>query len=260
MYLVERSRLPSEGHAENVTGLGWQHASGEPDGTSAGLLFSATVVHELSQPLAAMTLDTSAVKRWLEGPNVDLGAAIAAADRARANADRALAILAKARARTLSKDVATDVVDLKILVPESMEFVEGEAAAADVNIRIDIERNLPLFRSDALGIQQLLVNLAKNAIEAMRCVRHGRELVIRARRSDGSICLVVEDTGHGLVDRGKALFQPFCTTRSDGMGIGLTVCRSIVASLGGTIEARDNEGPGAAFIIWLPTSECRHAV
>jgi signal transduction histidine kinase len=120
---------------------------------------------------------------------------------------------------------------------------------------VELEQGLPLVASDAVELQQVIMNLLRNAADAMRGVSNRRRrLVVRAaRQGSDRVCVSVQDTGVGLeTQASERLFHPFYSTKSDGMGIGLAISRSIIEGYGGRIWAESNEGPGATFAFFLP--------
>jgi signal transduction histidine kinase len=129
-------------------------------------------------------------------------------------------------------------------------LMADEIQVAGVSLETELGEDLPTIRADAVQIQQVIVNLVRNAIEAMAEVRH-KPLLIRSRRSAGHVVVDVRDHGTGLVDP-KKIFEPFVSAKKTGMGMGLTICRSIIEAHAGDIRVANNEGPGATFSFSLP--------
>jgi signal transduction histidine kinase len=135
--------------------------------------------------------------------------------------------------------------------------VESELASQDIALALDLARDLPQVQGDAVQLQQLLLNLVLNGIDAMRGESEaGRQLAVRTRLVDGEVVVRVEDRGKGLpdIDHGL-LFEPFYTTKAEGMGVGLAICRTVIESHGGRIWAERGEPTGAIFAFALPAAD-----
>ena len=186
-------------------------------------------------------------------PNVD--GARETARRAIRDGNRASEVITRLRALFTQKAASTDLLDLNEATQEVIAVSLSELRINQVILRKELAVDLPHVRGDRVQLQQVILNLIRNASDAMRTiVDRPRQLLIRTERDgEGGVLLTVQDTGVGFdpkaVDR---LFQPFQTTKSDGMGIGLSICRSIIERHHGRLWARLNDGPGAAFSFSIP--------
>jgi two-component system sensor kinase FixL len=227
------------------------------DRVSAMGLLSASIAHELNQPLTAILSNAQAGIRFLAAPDPDLAELreilkdIAEEDARAGKVIRGMRTLLKKEAGT------TDVVDLGPLLEDTALMLRGESVIRNIPIRLDLGRDLPRVRGDRVQFQQVALNLLVNAMEAMDAVQ-GRErwIDVKAGRTGaGDLRIQVIDRGTGIPgDQLEQVFQPFRTSKRGGMGIGLSVCRSILESVGGRIRAENNEGPGATFTVLFPAS------
>ena len=164
------------------------------------------------------------------------------------------------RLRTLfaKKDAAVETVDLNEATREVIALSVSELQRNQVVLHAELDDELPLITGDRVQLQQVILNLMLNAVEAMRQIDdRPRQLVVRTEASDGArVQLAVQDAGVGFEPKSvDKLFEAFYTTKSTGMGIGLSVSRSIVENHGGRLRASLNDGPGATFSFWIP---CKH--
>jgi len=220
---------------------------------------SASIAHEINQPLAALVANGAACLEWLmvDPPNVE---------RARLTAERVVrdgyaAANVIQRVRELFSQVPTTRVtlDLNAVVREVHELISTELLDRKVHWALDLAAQLPLVQADRVHMQQVLVNLIRNALEAMEATTCPNQLTVRTRHqtkveAHPSVSVEVCDSGHGLRP-GEMVFDPFFTTKRRGMGMGLTICRTIVEAHGGTIWARSNTDQGATFGFSLPVCE-----
>ena len=214
---------------------------------------TASIAHEVSQPLAAIVAYGNSGRRWLSREKPDVREAEKSLDRIIANGSRAADVIARMRSLVRKAPTTTEPIDLPKLVDEAVALVAHDARAADVIILREEERGIPMVRADRVQVQQVLVNLLLNGIQAMRVEDRVRQLTIKlASREAGMLYVEVRDTGIGLADP-SAVFAPFFTTKGDGMGMGLSISRSIVEAHGGSIQARNNPEFGATFSFSLPT-------
>lgn len=216
---------------------------------------TASIAHEVNQPLAAMVTNAEACLRWLsrERPNMD--EVRGAIDRIIRDGTRASDVIWRIRTLAQKAEAPRARIDLNDLVNDVLPLVRREVQSQRVTLRLELAPDLPPVLGDRVQLQQVLVNLLVNAVQAMAAVDdRPRRLIVRTRRlGDGQVRLAVEDTGVGLgaVDT-ERLFDAFYTTRATGMGMGLSICRSIVEAHGGRVTARSNSGPGATFEVVLP--------
>ena len=222
--------------------------------TSLGAL-TASIAHEVNQPLSGIVTNASTCLRMLamEPPNVD--GARETARRTIRDGNRASDVIARLRALFGKKDTISEQVDLNNAAREVIALSLSELQRNRVILRSELARDLPLVTGDRVQLQQVMLNLLRNASEAMNTVHdRPRELLIRTDREESDrVILSVRDAGVGfdlqLMDK---LFQPFHTTKDDGMGIGLSVSRSIIEHHQGRLWATINDGPGATFSFSIP--------
>jgi C4-dicarboxylate-specific signal transduction histidine kinase len=222
--------------------------------TSMGAL-TASIAHELNQPLSGIITNASTCLRMLaaDPPNVD--GATETARRTIRDGNRASDVITRLRALFSKKEATTEPVDLNEATREVITLLRSELQRSRVILQAELSDDLPSVIADRVQLQQVILNLLRNASDAMNDVDdRPRELVIRtARDEDDRVRLTVRDTGVGFdpqaVDR---LFDAFYTTKNDGMGIGLSVSRSIIESHHGRLWAEPNDGPGATFSFSIP--------
>ncbi|HUB12343.1 MAG TPA: ATP-binding protein [Acetobacteraceae bacterium] len=223
--------------------------------TSLGAL-SASIAHEVNQPLAAIVMHGEASLRWLHRDVPRLDEAEASIRYAIADAKRASAIVQRIRALTSKSNQEMQPVSLNGLVSEVVPLVRNEASRNRAVVRVEPGPDLPAILGDPIQLQQVIINLLVNAVQAMTRVEGRARVAVLATRVDGEshVVLEVTDSGSGIDPAHAAdLFEPFFTTKPGGMGMGLSICRSIIEAHGGTISAvsRSPE-PGTAFVCRLP--------
>ncbi|NID17205.1 PAS domain-containing sensor histidine kinase [Luteibacter yeojuensis] len=215
---------------------------------------SASIAHEVNQPLAAIVTHGEASLRWLRRADPDIGEACDAIERVVRDARRASEVVNRVRSLA-SKEPRQHVrFDLPGLIEECVQLLEGELVKHRIAFCMDIDRDTPAPRGDRVQLQQVVVNLMANAIRAMSDTGGLRRLVLRARADVADGLLVeVEDSGTGIPEHiAPHLFDAFVTTRGNGMGMGLAICRSTVESHGGRLWATNRPGGGATFHFTLP--------
>jgi predicted ATPase/signal transduction histidine kinase len=216
---------------------------------------AASLSHELRQPLAAIVMNGSAAIRWLEHEPPELGEARDAASRVVREGQRADEVIRGLRA--LAKKSAPQVVTLDIddVVQEVLALTHGELQRHGVALRLDLAARRHPVTGDRVQLQQVLLNLIMNGIDAMSVVTgRARQLgVSSAPREDGSVVVSIEDTGTGLDPAlAQQIFEPFFTTKADGLGMGLSVCRSIIEAHGGRLWTSPRAPHGTALHFSLP--------
>ncbi|HVV65957.1 MAG TPA: PAS domain S-box protein [Rhizomicrobium sp.] len=220
--------------------------------TSMGQLSSA-LAHELNQPLTATTNYLNTARTLLENAeDPRIAKADQALEKGVAQIQRAGQIIRRLREFVEKRKVSRALADINEVVQEAVTL--GLVASSDVNIRLraDLVPNLPRILMDRVQIQQVMVNLIRNAVEAMQGSKR-KEMAIATTASDGYVRVAVADTGPGVSpELAERLFQPFVTTKSTGMGIGLMICRSIVEAHGGSLSLAARQGGGAIFQFQLP--------
>lgn len=222
--------------------------------TTMGQL-AATITHEINQPIAASVTNAHAALRWLEARPPNLKEARAALNRIVSNVHRASEVSGRIRGLIKKAPPQKTALALGETILEVVALTRGEAVKNRVTVQTQLADGLPLIRGDRVQLQQVILNLIMNAVEAMSGASEGtRELLIDAVQDMSSRVLVsVRDSGPGLnAETLDHVFDPFYTTKSDGMGMGLSICRSIVEAHGGRIWASETACPGATFQFALP--------
>ncbi len=214
---------------------------------------AATLAHELSQPLGVVSNYLASARRLITAlPAAETREARQAIDAAARSNERAIEVLtrlrdfvAKGRAETASHDIQSIIADVSILV-----LPHAQREGVEIQFRLD--RYAKWVKADAVQIQQVLINLIKNAIEAMGQADE-RRIVISTAPANGNVEVAVEDTGPGLDNKIEdKLFTPFCSGKEDGLGVGLSISRTIVEAHGGTLAGETRDEGGAVFRFTLP--------
>jgi C4-dicarboxylate-specific signal transduction histidine kinase len=225
--------------------------------TTMGELTSS-IAHEVNQPLTAVTTNGSACLRWLAGQPPNLDEARECLGRIIRDGKRASEVIAGIRALVKKLAPAKERLNLSETIQDVLALTDNEARRSGIWLRTELAAGLPPVRGDRVQLQQVILNLVINGIEAMQAVTdRPRELVIRSQPEESSEVLVaVRDSGIGLDPESmERLFEPFYTTKPEGMGMGLSVSRSIIEAHGGRLWARPNDGLGTTFQFTLPTDE-----
>ena len=215
---------------------------------------AASIAHEVNQPLAAVVTNAAACLRWLDRDPANLNEARSTLRSIINDGNRAGEVIQRVRA-LVNKTTDRKALHINEVVNEVMSLVQHGLFSHQVALRLELAPALPPVLADRIQLQQVILNLVINGIEAMQPVTdRPRELVIRTRQNEtGQVLVTVSDCGVGVaaedVDR---LFDAFFTTKSGGMGMGLSICRSIVDGHGGRLSASGNTGPGATFQFTLP--------
>ena len=216
---------------------------------------SASLAHEISQPIAAAVTDAHACLLWLSRDEPDLKEARAAASRVEQDGRRAGEIVKRVRLLFKKDTLQRELVDLNEIIQEIVLLLHSEAIQYGVFIPTKLAANLPEVIGDRVQLQQVLMNLMMNSIDAMKFVDGRRELIIQSQcGEDGQVLISVSDTGVGLPQQADKVFDAFFSTKTHGTGMGLRISRSIVESHGGRLWAVDNPPRGARFCFTLPTS------
>jgi len=216
---------------------------------------TASIAHEVNQPLAAAVINGNACMRWLAAEPPNLDEARQAAVRLVKDANRASEIIAQVRALTKSSPPKKDWLQINDIILATVTLIESEILQNQVSLRTELADDVPLVQGDRVQLQQVILNLILNAIEAMHRTSAGpRELIISSAKNDAKgVRIAVQDSGIGLApDNLDRLFSAFYTTKPDGMGMGLAISRSIVEAHGGRIWATPNAPRGAVFQFILP--------
>lgn len=213
---------------------------------------SASIAHEINQPLQAVVAHGRACLRWLSAMPPNIEEARLSAEHIVRDGNAAADVVSRIRA--LFKQTTPEMVDIDInkLILQVCTLMADDIQRNAISLETTLAEDVPKLRADAVQIQQVLVNLVRNAIEALaETTERPKLLLIRARRDGDSVVIDVEDRGAGFVDF-KKLFEPFFTTKQTGMGMGLAICRTIIEAHAGRIWAVSNEIRGVTFSFSLP--------
>jgi PAS domain S-box-containing protein len=249
--ITETKRLQDEQRRYHALQLELAHANRI---ATVGQL-SASIAHELNQPLTGIITNCSTCLRMLAGDPPNLDGVRNAVRRTIRDGNRASEVILRLRALFNKAEPASELVDLNEVTREVMALFLGELQSNRVTVRTDLAADLQRVTADRVQLQQVILNLLRNALDAMSTIDdRPRDLLIRTEREEGKcVRLSVTDVGVGFdaqtIDR---LFDPFYSTKEDGMGVGLSVSRSIIESHQGRLWATLNEGPGATFSFSVP--------
>jgi C4-dicarboxylate-specific signal transduction histidine kinase len=209
----------------------------------------------VNQPLAAVVNGGAACLRWLDRGIPNLDEARNAVEWIIKEGNRAAEVIRRVRALANKTETQKTPLDINSVVGEVIALVQREMASRGVTLRIELAPALPAVLADRVQLQQVLINLVMNGIEAMEAVTdRAHELAIRSRQDENNqLLMTVEDCGIGIsAENAGRVFNTFFTTKSRGMGMGLSICRSIIEAHGGRMSAANNAGPGATFQFTLP--------
>jgi C4-dicarboxylate-specific signal transduction histidine kinase len=216
---------------------------------------TASVAHEVNQPITAAIISAQAALRWLNAQPPDLNEAQQALHRIVNDGNRAAEVIERIRALIKKAPPRKEPVDINEAIRQVIEIIRGEAMKHGTSVQTQLADGLQFVEGDRVELQQVLLNLVINAIEAMSDVSDGvRELLVSTGNADGDYVLVaVRDSGPGFaLDSAEILFTPFHTTKATGLGMGLSICRSIIEAHGGRLWAGANAPCGAVFQFTLP--------
>jgi C4-dicarboxylate-specific signal transduction histidine kinase len=241
-------------HAEEA----WREAQAElarvSRVTTMGEL-TASLAHEVNQPIAAAVTNANTCLRWLTRDHPDLEEAREAASRIVKDATRAAGIISRVRLLFKKSPTQRELVDVNEAIREMIVLLRSEATRYNITVRMELAGDLPRIMGDRVQLQQVLMNLIVNSIDAMKEVDGARELAVKSQRTEKEEVLVsVSDTGIGLpLEQADQIFNAFFTTKPHGTGMGLRISRSIVESHGGRLWAANNSPRGASFHFALLT-------
>lgn len=215
---------------------------------------TASLAHEVNQPIAAVVANADACLRWLAGEPPDLEEARVAAIRIVRDGKRAAETISRVRQLFKKGGSQRELVDLNEIIREMIVLLLGETTRYSIAVETDLAADLPPVMADSVQLRQVLLNLIINGTDAMKEVDGRRELTIRSRRGENEQVVVsVSDTGVGLpAQRADQIFTAFFTTKPNGIGMGLSISRSIIDAHGGRLWATDNPPRGASFHFTLP--------
>ncbi len=217
---------------------------------------TASIAHEVNQPIAAMVTNAEAARRWLNHQPPNLEEAQQSLARIVKDGSRAGDVIGRIRELIKKTPPRKDGVDINEAIREVIELTRGEAVKTGVSVQMELVEGLPLVHGDRVQLQQVMLNLIINAVEAMGSVRDGpRELLISTGQAEpGGVLVMVRDSGPGLAPAThEHLFEAFYTTKPTGLGMGLSICRSIIEAHGGRLWAEANEPRGTIFQFLMPT-------
>ncbi len=217
---------------------------------------TASIAHEVNQPIAATLTNAQAALRWLDAKPPDLDEVRQALGRIVRDAGRAGAVVQRIRNLSKKAPPRDERVDINAAIREVIELTRSEAMKNGVLVQTELAEGLPLVQGDRVELQQVILNLILNALEAMSEMSEGpRELLITTGKTkSGDVLVTVRDSGPGLAPATlENLFKAFHTTKPNGLGLGLSICRSIIEAHGGRLWASANAPRGAVFQFTLPT-------
>ncbi|MER8578590.1 MASE1 domain-containing protein [Mesorhizobium sp. M1423] len=212
---------------------------------------SASIAHEVNQPLAAIVANSHACHRWLSAAPPNVERAKITAERIIRDANSAADVVGRIRALFKQSTETRTNAMLSSVIAEARDLVAEEAMRRGVRISVDVGSDIPLVAFDRVQIQQVLVNLIRNGMEAMDSGADDGAISIRVRHIGDVVQTEVSDRGRGI-EFPDRIFEPFFTTKEQGMGMGLAICRSIIESHSGRLWVEKNEPRGATFIFTLP--------
>ncbi len=216
---------------------------------------TASLAHEINQPIAAAVTDANACLRWLSRAQPVVDEAREAAMRMTKDCQRAADIISRVRLLFRKGAAQREPVDVNEVIEEMMVLLRGEAGRYSIPIHAELASGLPKVKADRVQLQQVFMNLMLNGIDAMKDNGAAGQLTITSRRgAAGQVLFSVADTGVGLpAEQADQIFNAFFTTKRDGTGLGLPISRSIIESHGGRLWAAGNSGRGATFHFTLPS-------
>ncbi len=220
---------------------------------------TASLAHEINQPIAAAITNANVCLRWLAGAQPNVDEAREAAARIVKDGTRAADIIKRIRLLFKKGVAQRESVDINEVIHEMIVLLRSEAARYSIPIRAELAAGLPKVKADRVQLQQVFMNLMLNGIEAIKDTSAAGELTVRSEQAESGLMISVSDTGVGLPPQQAArIFDAFFTTKPDGTGMGLPISRSIIESHGGRLWAAANSGQGATFHFTLPSEVDAH--
>jgi PAS domain S-box-containing protein len=221
---------------------------------------TASLAHEIKQPMTAAVTDARTCLRWLDRDDPDLPEAREAASRVVKDVTRAADIISRIGVLFKKGALQRELVDVNELIREMIVLLRSEANRYSIAVDTELAEDLPKVMADRVQLQQVLMNLMLNGIDAMKGTAGGGRLTIKSEPDDGQLVISVCDTGVGLpVEKAEQIFKAFFTTKDNGTGMGLPISRSIIESHGGRLWAAGASGRGATFQFTLPATLAAHA-
>jgi signal transduction histidine kinase len=215
---------------------------------------TASLAHEVNQPIAAAMTDANTCLRWLNRDHPDLEEAREAATRVVKDATRAAEIISRTRLLFKRVNPQSELMDINEVIRETLALMIGDMSRNSISVRLELGDDLPQITGDRVQLQQVIMNLMANGIDAIKDGNGTRELAFNSQRAENQQLMVsISDTGVGLpVAQADQIFDAFFTTKPNGTGMGLRISRSIIESHGGRLWATDNSPHGAVFHLTLP--------
>jgi PAS domain S-box-containing protein len=220
---------------------------------------TASLAHEIKQPITAAVIDAQTCLRWLGRDHPDLAEARDAASRMVKDVTRAADIISRISLLFQKGDLRRELVDVNELIQEMFALLHREAHRHSISIRTELAEDLPKVMADRVQLQQVFMNLMLNGIDAMKGTPGGGKLTITSEAADAQLLISIRDTGVGLPpQQADQIFKAFFTTKDNGTGMGLPISRSIIESHGGRLWAADSSERGATFQFTLPATVAEH--
>jgi two-component system sensor kinase FixL len=248
--VTERKRAEAELHLER------QELAHISRLTTMGEL-AASLAHELHQPLTAILSNVQAAQRFIAADSTNLDEVREILSDIIQDNSRAAEVIRRMRSLVKKEAFELAPIELSTIVQDVILLTRTDAMLHNIRVLLDLGPGLPPVRGDRVQLQQVLLNLLLNAFDAMGdCPANQREITVRAKRDSGQVEVSVSDHGTGLTpDALERIFQPFFTTKRDGLGMGLAISRSIIEAHGGRLWAKNNGERGAMFAFTLPAAE-----
>lgn len=224
--------------------------------------FAASIAHEINQPLGGVVINGNACSRWLAAEPPNIAEAGLALERIVRDATRASDVVERIRRLARREPPEKAALDLNETVLDALALTRSELQGNGIVLKTELAQGLPPVMADRVQVQQVILNLVINAIEALSAVSGSqRDLAVRtAREGPASVSLAVQDSGRGIAaDQADRIFDPFHTSKQSGLGMGLTISRSIIESHGGRIWVASAPGRGAVFTFTLPVAKERRS-
>ena len=219
---------------------------------------TASLAHEIKQPLGAIVTSANACRRWLNKSPPEIDEARDQLAQITASGHRASEVIESVRSLFSKNDQSRTLLDANELIRETIAIVRGELDEAGVRVEYELNAALPMVSAHKGQLQQVMLNIVTNAADAMRTVTdRARVLRVKSQASKSSgVTIAVEDSGTGIeANDTERIFNAFFTTKSNGMGMGLAICRSIVEAHGGNLSVSANAPHGSIFYVVLPRGE-----
>jgi signal transduction histidine kinase len=221
---------------------------------------TASLAHEIKQPISAALTNAKTCLRWLGRDHPDVEEARETASRIVKDVTRAADIISRISLLFKKGAAQRELVDVNELIREMILLLRGEASRYSISIGTELAEDLPKVMADRVQLQQVFMNLMLNGIDAMKDTSGESELTIKSEADDGQLLISVRDTGVGLSpEQAEQIFKAFFTTKDNGTGMGLPISRSIIESHGGRLWAATASGRGATFQFTLPATVAAHA-